>query len=107
MDKGEEKLVDFFNTCILNDLKPIFTMEWDKNKSAFIDVVVIKKECKIITDVFYTITDTKQYLLFDSCHPKHTRNNIPYDLARRLCTIISDAEILDIQLITLAETLSK
>jgi hypothetical protein len=72
-------------------------MESDKNQLAFLDVMVIKKECKIITDVFYKIADTKQYLLFNSCHPKHTRYNIPYNLTRRLCTIISDAEILDIR----------
>jgi hypothetical protein len=36
--------------------------------------------------------------LFDSCHPKHTKNYISYDLARRLCTIISDTEIVDIRL---------
>jgi hypothetical protein len=92
-------------------------MESGKNKLAFLDVMVIQKECKIITDVFYKITETKQkqYLLLDSCHPKHTRDNIPYNLARRLSTIKSDAEILDIQLadltcrteiITIAETLS-
>lgn len=104
-NKGEDKLVDFFE--ILNHLNPSlkFTMESDKNKLAFLDVMVIKKECKIITDVFYKITDTKQYLLFDSCHPKHTRNNIPYNLARRLCTIISDAEILDIRLAELKSLL--
>ena len=28
--------------------------------------------------------------MFQSCHPKHTKLNIPYNLARRLCTIISD-----------------
>ena len=35
-------------------------------------------------------TDSKQYLLHTSCHPKHTRNSIPYNLARRLKTIVSD-----------------
>ena len=32
--------------------------------------------------------------MFDSCHPRHTRNNIPYNLAGRLCTIMNDEEIL-------------
>ena len=35
--------------------------------------------------------------MFDSCHPRHTRNNTPYNLARRLSTI-SDEEILDTRL---------
>ena len=33
--------------------------------------------------------------MFDSYHPRHIRNNIPYNLARRPCTIIPDAKILD------------
>jgi hypothetical protein len=33
--------------------------------------------------------------MFDSCHPKHARNNIPFNLARRLNTFVSDSEILN------------
>ena len=32
--------------------------------------------------------------MFDSCRRRHNKNNIPYDLARRRCTIISDTGIL-------------
>ena len=104
-DKGEDQLKQFFD--ILNSLSPTmkFTMESDTNQLAFLDVMVMKKESNIVTDIFYKITDTKQYLLFDSCHPKHTRNNIPYNLARRLCTIISDTEILNIRLAELEKLL--
>ena len=35
--------------------------------------------------------------MFDYCHLRHTRYNIQYNLAKRLCTIISDAEILDLK----------
>ena len=34
-------------------------------------------------------------MLFTSCHPKHTKNNIPFNLARRICTIVSNIEIRD------------
>ena len=30
------------------------------------------------------------FLPFKSCHPRHTKNNIPYSQAIRLCTIIDD-----------------
>jgi hypothetical protein len=53
---------------------------------SFLDVLVIKRHNRIITDIFYKLTDTKQYPMFNSCHPKHSKNNIPYNLARRLCT---------------------
>ena len=43
----------------------------------------------IETDLYYKPTDSKQYLLFSSCHPKHTRLNIPFSLARRICCIVS------------------
>lgn len=104
-DKSENQLTEFVN--ILNTLSTTlkFTMEWDKNMLPFLDVMVLKKEDRIITDVFYKITDTKQYLLFDSSHPRHTRNNIPYNLARRLCTIISDTDMLDFRLTELQDLL--
>ena len=53
---------------------------------------------KIETDIYYKPTDSKQYLLFTSCHPKHTKQNIPFSLARRLCSIISNNETLNIRL---------
>ena len=95
---GEDQLAEFFN--ILNSMSPTlkFTMQSDRSRLSFLDVMIIKNGDRVTTDVFYKITDTKHYLMFDSCHPRHIRNNIPYNLARRLCTIISDAEILDTRL---------
>ena len=56
--------------------------------------MVINKGGRIQTDIFYKPTDSKQYILYTSCHPKHTRNNIPYNLARRLKTIVSENAVL-------------
>lgn len=69
-----------------------FTMEYSTEKLPFLDIMVIKIKDKIDTDIYYKPTDSKQYLLFNSCHPKHTRFNIPYNLARRICTIVTDAK---------------
>ena len=49
--------------------------------------------------------DSKQYLNFNSCHPKTTKTNIPFSLARRICTIVSDSNILKIRIQELASTL--
>lgn len=52
--------------------------------------MVTNNDGKIETDIYYKPTDSKQYLLFNSCHPRHTRTSIPFSLARRLRTIISN-----------------
>ena len=67
-----------------------FTMEYSKCELPFLDILVMKKDNKIETDIYYKPTDSKQYLLFNSCHPKHTRCNIPFNLARRICTIVTN-----------------
>ena len=61
--------------------------------------MLIKKTVdKIETDIYYKPTDSKQYLLFNSCHPKHVAANIPYNLARRICTIVDNTETRNIRL---------
>lgn len=52
----------------------------------------MKDNTNISTDLFYKKTDSHQYLLFNSCHPAHTKRNIPFNMARRICTIVSDEE---------------
>ena len=37
-------------------------------------------------------TDTHQYLLPSSCHPKHCNRNVPYSLARRIRRICSNPD---------------
>lgn len=88
-----EDLHKFFN--LINKLHPdiTFTMETNKNALPFLDILLIKKGSEIQTDIFFKETDTKQYLNFKSCHPKHIKNNIPYNLARRICTIVSSPNI--------------
>lgn len=88
-----------FNILLNNlhkDLK--FTMENNIEKLPFLDVLVKLKGDQIETDIYYKPTDSKQYLLFNSCHPKHTKQNIPFSLARRLCTIISNRDVLHLRL---------
>ena len=92
--KSEEELIKFHSVLnnLHNDIK--FTLEYDQNEQPFLDVMVRNKGGKIETDIFYKETDSKQYLLFSSCHPRHTKINIPYNLARRLKTIISEENVL-------------
>lgn len=82
---------------ILNKLhKDIkFTLQYSNIKQSFLDVLIKNKGGRIETDIFYKETDSKQYLLFYSCHPRHTKFNIPYNLARRIRTIVSEEKVLE------------
>ena len=82
---------------ILNNLhKDIkFILDYSKRELPFLDCLLIKEGTTIETDIFYKPTDSKTYLLFNSCHPKHTKVSIPFSLSRRLKTIISKPEIFE------------
>ena len=68
----------------------------------FLDVPVLKSGTSTSIDIFHKVTDSQQYLNFNSCHPKHTKTNIP----RRLCTIASDETSLSARLKELFQTLT-
>jgi hypothetical protein len=83
-----DKLMIFHK--LLNELNADieFTMEVNDSKSLFLDVVIIKEDNRLSTDVYCKSTDTHRYLHFGSCHPHHT--DIPYHLARCIYAIVSD-----------------
>ena len=93
----------------LNELHRIikYTMEQNRPQLPFLDTLIINNRGKIQTDIFYKPTDSKQYLLYTSCHPKHTRNSIPYNLARRLKMIVSEETTLNTRLNELKIYLTK
>ena len=96
--KSEAELKTFHG--ILNNLHKdiIFTIQSSPNEQPFLDVMVQNKGGRLETDIYYKETDSKQYLLFTSCHPRHTKLSIPYNLARRLRTIISEQNTLEMRL---------
>ncbi|XP_062602971.1 uncharacterized protein LOC134264726 [Saccostrea cucullata] len=102
-----EKLTQFHK--ILNGLNSNiqFTLEMNDEKLPFLDVLVEKKNIRITTDIYYKATDTHQYLHFGSCHPNHTKSAIPYNLARRVCTIVSEENTRDLRLEELKSFLVK
>ena len=59
----------------------------------FLDIkVILHSSGKIETDVFYKPTNTHDYLSFDSHHPNHVKQNIPYTLAKRIMVFTSNPE---------------
>ena len=94
---------------ILNSLHPSinFTIEYSQKELPFLDVLVKKTGTNIDTDIYFKPTDSQQYLIFDSCHPKHIKLSIPYSLARRLRMIISSDEKIPQRMLELKHTLLK
>ena len=56
----------------------------------FLDGLIQKKQSIIWTDLYITPADTGRYLPYSSSHPKSCKVNIPFCLARRICTIVEN-----------------
>ena len=89
---GEEKLGVLHR--ILNSLNDNIqlTVETSCVELPFLDVMVKKEGTRLRTDIYYKPTDSFQYLPYTSSHPRRTKNNIPYNLSRRICMIIENWE---------------
>ena len=103
--RSMDDLVYFCRTLnsLHNDI--VFKMQTSEYQLPILDVMVIKSNTSISTDIYFKSTDSKQYLNFKSCHPKHTKVNIPFSLARRICTIVSDISVRNVRLKELASSL--
>ena len=65
----------------------------------FLDVKIILHEGNSVeTDIYYKPTNTHDYLPYNSAHPDHTKNNIPYNLAKRIIVFASNPEKVIIRL---------
>ena len=104
---SEKELTDFHE--VINNLHSDidFTIEKSEKQLSFLDILLIKDGTRLSTDIYFKVTDTKQYLNFYSCHPRHTKKSIPYNLARRICTIVSDEKRKDRRLSELFQSLLK
>ena len=85
-------LEDFQNDLNELDSNIKFTMERSKSNLPFLDVMIKIHGNKITTDVYSKPTDTHMYLNFNSCHPKHIKINIPFNLASRILAIANTEE---------------
>ena len=93
----------------MNNLDPKinFTMETGKSLP-FLDVSFSLTETNNLeTDIYYKKTDSHNYVQFYSFHPHKTLTNIPFTLARRICTIVWDPVICDKRLQELRGFLKK
>ena len=56
----------------------------------FLDIMINKSGTKIWMDIYNKPTDSKRYVSLTSNHPRHCLTNIPFSLARRICTIFEN-----------------
>ena len=73
-------------------------METSDHEFPFLDILIKLRNNQITTDIYYKKTDTHQYLNLHSCHPSHTKRNIPYCMARRVCAIVIDEQLREVRL---------
>ena len=93
---NQYNLGEFFDMLNNLDDNIKFTMEKHTDKLPFLDIMVMKNEDGTIsTDIFYKITKTHRYLDFRSCHKHHVKINVPFNLSRKLCLVVSDKDRLD------------
>ena len=82
-----------------------FTLEYSLQGLPFLDILVKNLNGKIITDIYHKPTDTQQYLRFRSHYPKNCIKSIPYTLAHRIQTIITNKNLKNPRLKELHTTL--
>ena len=56
----------------------------------FLDIMINKTRTKIWMNIYSKPTDAKRYVPCASNYPQRCLRNIPFCLARRICTIVED-----------------
>ena len=82
-----EEFVNILNSL---DSNIQFTHECSDVGLSFLNVFLYIENNKLLTDIYYKNTDSHDYLPFNSCHPRHIKENIPKTLARIILTIVQD-----------------
>ena len=80
-------LMDALDPCIK------YTSECSIDRLTYLDIVIVKTETGFMTEIHQKETDGGAYLPFMSSHPRHTKTNIPFCLARRVRALTDDDEV--------------
>ena len=95
--------IDVFRE-LFNVLHPSLKFIVDKGKNSceqnfdtfvqvlnFLDVsIIFHQNGRSETDLFYKETNSHEYLNHFSYHPEHTKENIPYNLVKRIIVFVFD-----------------
>ena len=65
----------------------------------FLDIsVILHSDRTIETDIYYKDTNAHDYLPYDSAHPDHSKDNVPYNLAKHIIFFVSNEEKIEYRL---------
>ena len=72
-----------------------FAMQQHNLYLPFLDIMMNKnpETNNILMGIFYKKIDIWRCVPFNCCHSKQCKNNIPFTLARRICTIVENSEV--------------
>ena len=82
-----------------------FKFEFSFKKIEFLDLEISVEDGKLKTDLFIKPTNQQLYLEFDSNHPSHCKESIPYSQALRVVERCATTQDRDMQLNNLKEKL--
>ena len=69
-----------------------FKIETRDKELPFLDIIIKRNDVKIRMDIYFKPTDTRRCFPFPSIHPNNCKENIPFPLVQRLCTIVGDQQ---------------
>ena len=87
---------------LLNSMHPniVFTLEDSETTHVdgmevqnlnFLDILImLREDGKIGRDIYYKITNTHDYVHYNSFHEQQVLDNVPYNLAKRIVVFVSD-----------------
>ena len=84
-----------------------FTHTYSQTNINFLDVTVSIENGQLSTNLYRKPTDRQQYLHYQSDHPRHCKNSIPYSQAHRFKRICSKDEDFDVSTHNLKSMLEK
>ena len=67
-----------------------FIFENPSKSLNFLDINIRIVENNLVFDIHYKPTNSFNYLIYKSCHPPHTKDNILLSLAKRIVSIITN-----------------
>lgn len=102
-----EQLYDFIEQLNSVNEHIQFSNCISSNTVNFLDIKIINNDGKLKTTLFRKVTDKRQYLKYDSFHPKSCVNSIPYSQMTRIRRICSEDQDFHTEINTLIFDFSK
>ena len=83
----------------------VFILEFGERKLNFLNVTILKKDDGFQTQIYNKETESDTYLPFTSSHPRHTKTNIPFGLAKSVKRLTDDDATVQVKLFELSDKL--